>query len=196
MRQGDVVHLRVNAAYETGSGKVQGLEGIATEVAGALEQTATGLESGGAASGTNGLTAGSALSQGQKPGVPAAYLNYLVYDHDYQLIDQGFAKVSEEAAVQVGSRNSGSAEALVLDVDIDQTGYLYAYLSNEGADLSANSNAGTPIHFDDFESSTKASASYSITTTTPLEQLMLKALIGYSRTATFTRAKSYRIKRG
>ena len=137
------MHLLVNARYETVPSKVQGLEGIATEVAGALQKTAAGLESGGAASGLNGLAAGSALANEKEQLVPQAYLNYLLYDENYQLIDQGFQQVSKAAAV--GKSNpSATPEELALEVSIEKEGYLYTYLSNEA---SASSSA---VYFDDF----------------------------------------------
>ncbi len=147
VRAGDQVHLQVNAAYETGRGKVQGLEGIATQVAGAASRSAAGLESGGAIAGSNGLAAGSALTTGKQQAVPPAYLNYLVYDTDFQLVDQGFVQVSEAAAVEVGSTNNDPAETLTLDVDIAQNGYLYAYLSH---DVESSSPSATAVYFDDF----------------------------------------------
>ena len=148
VRAGDKVHLQVNAAYETGRGKVQGLEGIATQVAGAASRSAAGLESAGAITGSNGLAAGSALTNGKQQGVPPAYLNYLVYDTDYQLVDQGFVQVSEAAAVEVGSTNNDPAETLTLDVDIARNGYLYAYLSHDVK--STGSPSATAVYFDDF----------------------------------------------
>ena len=123
---------------------MQGLEGIATQVAGAVEKTAAGLESGGAANGLNGLAAGSALATGQEPEVPKGYLNYLLYDEEYHLIDQGFQQVSEAAAV--GKANpSASPEALALEVPIEREGYLYTYLSNE-----PSASATAAVYFDDF----------------------------------------------
>ena len=149
VRKGDQVHLQVNAAYETGRGKVQGLEGIATQVAGAVQKSAAGLESSGAITGSNGLAAGGALTTGKQQAVPPAYLNYLVYDTDYQLVDQGFVQVSEDAATQVGSRSAdGEGETLALDVDIAQNGYLYAYLSHDVK--STGSPSATAVYFDDF----------------------------------------------
>ena len=74
---------------------------------------------------------------------PQAYLNYLVYDEDYQLVDQGFVAVSEAAAV--GAKNPDAApEELALEVPIEEDGFVYAYLSNGVA------NSSTPVHFDDF----------------------------------------------
>ena len=140
---GDTIRLKVNARYETVPAQVQGLEGIATEVAGAVSRSAAGLESAGAATGTNGLAAGSALATGKEQEVPQAYLNYLLYDENYQLVDQGFQQVSEAAAV--GKSNpDATPEELALKVPIEEEGYLYTYLSNEP---SASSNL---VYFDDF----------------------------------------------
>ncbi|MGB3852103.1 MAG: DUF6443 domain-containing protein [Tunicatimonas sp.] len=141
---GDEVHLEVNARYETVPSQVQGMEGIATQVAGALQQSAAGLESAGAASGTNGLAAGGALATGQEQAVPKAYLNYLLYDENYQLVDQGFRQVSEAAAV--GKANPEvSPEALTVDIAVAEDGFLYTYLSNE-----VNGSALSAVYFDDF----------------------------------------------
>ena len=166
VRKGDAVHLQVNARYETAPAQAPGIEGVATEVAGAVQKTAAGLESSGAAAGLNGATITGALASGEEQGVPTAYLNYLLYDADYQLIDQGYVQVSEAAAV--GKKNPEAApEMLALDVDVKENGYLYAYLSHEATGgavanspaASANNivpangpvmNNGTPVHFDDF----------------------------------------------
>ncbi len=140
---GDTVRLKVNARYETVPSQVQGLEGVATEVAGALEKTVSGLESGGVSDGLNGLAAGSALATGKDQEVPQAYLNYLLYDENYQLVDQGFQQISKAAAV--GKSNpSATPEELALEVPIAEEGYLYTYLSNEP---DASSSA---VYFDDF----------------------------------------------
>ena len=132
---------------------MQGLEGIATEVAGAVQKTASGLKSSGVSEGLNGLGATSALANDQQE-APQAHLNYLVYDEDYQLVDQGFVAVSEAAAV--GAKNPDAApEELALEVPIEEDGFVYAYLSNGVADVSVPANGpvannGTPVYFDDF----------------------------------------------
>ena len=83
--------------------------------------------------------------------MPRAYLNYLLFDEDYVLIDQGFAQVSRAAEVAVQGRstqaNSSPAQAshqmLELEVAAEQSGYLYTYLSNE-------SNWDVNVYFDEF----------------------------------------------
>ena len=145
---------------------------MATEVAGAVQKTALGLESSGVSEAINAATFTGALASGEDQGVPTAYLNYLLYDADYKLVDQGYVQVSEVAAV--GAKNPDAApEVLALDVDVKENGYLYAYLSHEATGgaaatgspsasssaITANSglpangpitNNGTPVHFDDF----------------------------------------------
>ncbi len=160
---GDTVRLRVNARYETSPGQVKGLEGIATQIAGAATGGAAGLEGAATGTGVNPATAGSALANGQDQGVPQGYLNYILYDEDYQPIDQGFRKVSK--AAEVGKANPNApAENLSLEIPIAQEGYLYTYLSNEGGGTGGSSpaaraqmsgpSAGTanasPVYFDDF----------------------------------------------
>ena len=140
---GDTVRLKVNARYETVPNQVQGMEGIATELAGAVQRSAAGLESSGAITGSNGLAAAGVLTTSKEQEVPQAYLNYLLYDEDYQLIDQGFQQVSQAAAV--GKANpSATPEALALEVPIQEEGFLYTYLSN-GPSASASL-----VYFDDF----------------------------------------------
>ena len=142
---GDTVRIKVNARYETVPSRVQGMEGVATEIAGMVQRGAAGLESSGAITGSNGLAAGSALTTGKEQEVPQAYLNYLLYDENYQLVDQGFQQVSEAAAVGKANPNA-DAEELALEVPITEEGFLYTYLSNEPG-ASASSSL---VYFDDF----------------------------------------------
>ena len=142
---GDTVRLQVNARYETVPSQVQGMEGVLSEIAGAVTQSAAGLENSGAITGSNGLAAGGALATGKNQEVPKAYLNYLLYDENYQLVDQGFQQVSQAAAV--GKQNpNATPEALALEVPVAEEGFLYTYLSNEPA----ASGSSSLVYFDDF----------------------------------------------
>ena len=169
VHQGDTIRLKVDARYETKPASAPGIEGVATEIAGALQKTASGLESGAVSQGLNGATLGSVALSGEAQEVPEAHLNYLLFDEDYKLVDQGFVSVSEAAAV--GAKNPNAApEQLSLEVPVAEDGFLYAYLSNEAgagaggspassSGLAANNivpangpvaNNGTPVYFDDF----------------------------------------------
>ena len=158
---GDTVRLEVNARYETAPGQVQGLEGIATQVAGAAARVAGGVEGASAGSGLNPTAGTSALANGRSEEVPPGYLNYVLYDEDFQPIDKGFQKVSKAAAVGKTNPNS-EAEMLSLEIPIEEEGYLYTYLSHEAGGspaasgssartaTSADASVGTPVYFDDF----------------------------------------------
>ena len=41
-------------------------------------------------------------------------------------------------------------EALALDVEVQESGYLYTYLNNEATASGGSANSGTPVFFDDF----------------------------------------------
>src|SRR5690606_28066290 len=67
---------------------------------------------------------------------PKAYLNFILFDEDFNLIDFGFDQLSQSA---------GSAhELLSLHVKVQQKGYLYIYLSNENDKI-------VDVYFDDFK---------------------------------------------
>ena len=138
---GDQVHLEVKARYETMPSQVQGLEGVVTQVAGTAARSAAGLEGATASPGLNPATAMGGLAKGSDEGVPKAYLNYLVYDQDFGVVDKGFRQVSKAAAV--GKANPDQeAETLSLEIAIKQSGYLYTYLSHE-AGSQGSSPAGS-----------------------------------------------------
>ena len=67
-------------------------------------------------------------------GTPAAYLNYMLFDEDYVLLDHGFQRVSTAAENQ--------HQTLELEVPIGQPGYLYLYVSNQ-------SNWDSNVFFDE-----------------------------------------------
>lgn len=67
---------------------------------------------------------------------PKAYLNYILFDEEFNLVDFGFDQVGEAAA--------SAHELLSLHVKVQQRGYLYIYLSNENNKL-------VDVYFDDFK---------------------------------------------
>jgi RHS repeat-associated protein len=66
--------------------------------------------------------------------VPKAFLNYILFDEDYDNPSYGFAQISSSA--------NGSFEKLTLTKTITEAGYMYIYVSNEST-LDVN------VHFDD-----------------------------------------------
>ena len=150
---GDSIHIEVQASYEEHSRKkVQGGSGVLAAVSSVFSPTAAGVEVAGAAEGINEALAGTTLLDRDKTGVPKAYLNYVVMNEERVVIDQGYVPVSEAARIETGKRKKGkqgtevgadsaSHEMLAVDLDIEQEGYLYTYVSNE-------SNWDVDVHFD------------------------------------------------
>ena len=108
---GDTVRLQVNARYETAPSQVQGLEGVATEIAGAAARSAAGLEGATASPGLNPASGAGALANSNNQAVPQGYLNYVIYDENFEPINKGYRKVSQAAAVGKANPNA-KAETL------------------------------------------------------------------------------------
>lgn len=106
------------------------------------------LIDGGTAGTTGGVTppyaALLAKGQGTQTGAPKAYLNFLVFDRDYHVLDGGFIGVTT-AAREYGQ--DGVHEELSKQLIIKKAGYVYLYLSNDNAALGGNA---IEVFFDDF----------------------------------------------
>ena len=106
------------------------------------------LVDGGATGTTGGVTppfaALLAKGQGTQTGAPKAYLNFLVFDRDFHLLDGGFIGVTT-AAREYGQ--DGLHEELSKQLIIKKAGYVYLYLSNDNAALSGSA---VEVFFDDF----------------------------------------------
>ncbi len=105
-----------------------------------------------------------AISPGAESDAPAAYLNYLIFDNDYELTQSGFASV--------GTNAEGVFEYLEIpDIAITDVGYMYIYVSNEDAsdvnvffdDLMITHKHGPIIQSDEYYPfGLQANSSYSI----------------------------------
>ncbi|MGB3180744.1 MAG: RHS repeat-associated core domain-containing protein [Cyclobacteriaceae bacterium] len=86
----------------------------------------------------------------QEKELPAAYLNYMLFDSTMTLLDAGYRKVSATA--------SQGHEELLLETVAQQDGYLYSYVSNE-------STLPSDVYFDDMTVATSATPeTYFVTT--------------------------------
>jgi RHS repeat-associated protein len=74
---------------------------------------------------------------------PRAFINYLLFDENFALVDAGFDQVTTNAE-QVGVSPNVLHDYLSLHVKVNQKGYLYVYVSNEHPVL-AN------VYFDDLK---------------------------------------------
>lgn len=83
---------------------------------------------------------------GEQGGVPKAYLNWLVFDKDYNPIESisGYDRVTVLAKEngQSGIEGVGHEQLISPEINITEAGYLYIYLSNE--------EEGYEVYFDDF----------------------------------------------
>ncbi len=139
---GDVINVEVWAKYATASYNGNGDKVLANTMLAAIATafTPVGVTAEVAQQILDQFTVAGAgaLSPAANTDAPAAYLNYLLFDTNYLLIQSGFEGISTAA--------EGSFEKLetIPPVSITEAGYLYIYVSNEDA---ANVN----VYFDDLK---------------------------------------------
>ena len=75
--------------------------------------------------------------------VPSAYLNYILFDKDYKVIDLGFDRIDPASGFNPAAENTVPFDKLQLQRIIDRVGYLYVYVSNE--------SPGTRVWMDDIK---------------------------------------------
>lgn len=135
---GDEVDMEVYAKYD-------GSFGSSTALAQSTMVTAVAATFGGVSGGSteqqsiynlfNGNAGYFYVGGSGNSGEPRAYLNYILFDQDFNYLSGGFDQVTSAA--------SGSHEKLFFNtVNITQGGYLYVFVSNE-------SNTNFEVYFDD-----------------------------------------------
>lgn len=146
---GDVVDLEVYAKYEVlESPPPNNVSGLLSSLVSAFSLGAgtTPLDGSQAQTAFNNLfPVGAPWINSSKwdPTAPKAYLNYILFDENFQLSDFGFDQISTDAA-QSGLSPDVDHDYLSLHVKVQQKGYLYIYLSNEDP-------VQTNIYFDDLK---------------------------------------------
>jgi len=136
---GDVYDIEVNAKYTAPGTTATNLNALFNAIASAfsLGSTTTGLESDAAYNAMDNIFAGGGpWVDDDGNGTPAVYLNYLLFDENFVLVDLGFDHVSTDAA--------SAHELLSLHVKAEKKGYLYIYVSNE-------QTVQTDVFFDDMK---------------------------------------------
>jgi len=146
---GDTVKAEVHAKYlDTNSSNwTTALNNLITSIANSTAPVGTFVD-GGAVGSTGGVTApfGGLLNKGSETGTaPKAYLNYLIFDRNYVLLNGGFVRMSENAR-EYGQ--DGAHEKLAAQFVITQPGYVYIYLSNDNAALGG---ANVETYWDDMK---------------------------------------------
>ncbi len=141
---GDTIDLQVYAKYSaptTTNSNVAGL--IFGSIQSAFGVSAGSLGDGGllyqTLSAMNGANALINSGQGINNNAPKAYLNYLLFDDKFMLVDAGFTQVPENALETGGGVPH---QLLQLQAVVRESGYVYVYLSNENDKL-------VDVYFDD-----------------------------------------------
>lgn len=148
---GDAFDLEVYAKYEAfnEAGTANNLNTLITALTAAFALNPSGgigLEGQAAYDAfTNYYEAGSLIDPNdiEDEDSPRAFLNYILFDENFEFVDAGFDQVTTNAE-QVGVSPNVLHDYLNLHVKVKQKGYLYVYLSNEHPVL-AN------VYFDDFK---------------------------------------------
>jgi hypothetical protein len=148
VKPGDVVDLEVFAKYldPNQSNWTSVLTNLINSIANGTAPVGTFID-GGSPGSTGGVTPpySTLLNKGSSTGtVPKAYLNYLVFDTDYQFLNGGFLGLTT-ASREYGQK--APHDRLAKQLQITQAGYVYVYLSNDNVAL-----GGSPVevYFDDF----------------------------------------------
>jgi RHS repeat-associated protein len=145
----DTVKAEVYVKYlDTNSSNwTTALNNLMTSVANGTAPAGTFVD-GGLTGSTGGATPPylSLLNKGSETGTaPKAYLNYLVFDREYNVLDGGFIRVST-AGREYGQ--DGPHEKLSTQIVINKPGYVYLYISNDNAALGGSQ---VEVYFDDFK---------------------------------------------
>jgi RHS repeat-associated protein len=137
---GDKVDMEVWAYHESISGNgttTQSLTTMISAVAGVFGGVSGGIgESGSIYNGINSAFNAFGLGGSAGDTQPSAYLNYILVDKDYKLLDMGWTRVAATAFVK--------HKLSIPQIVIKQAGFIFVYLSYEG--LSNNY-----VYFDDMK---------------------------------------------
>ncbi|MCG8387834.1 MAG: hypothetical protein MJA30_19940, partial [Cytophagales bacterium] len=82
------------------------------------------------------------IAMGNTETVPRAYLNYVLFDKDMNMLDAGYKRVSQAAEIPTRSPELHTHERLSEELIIEDFGYLQVYVSN-------SSQQETEVFFDD-----------------------------------------------
>ena len=144
----DQVSMSVYARYDDSNITSTGLTGsfLASALTSAFGVTAGNSETSQVFNALNAATSSSMLINQSTTETPAAYLNYLFFDVNYNLVTSGTGYQGISSAAKTGWEN------LTGTVTLDREGYLFVYVSNE-------SNLNVNVYFDDLEVTHTSNAS-------------------------------------
>jgi RHS repeat-associated protein len=141
---GDTITAQVYAKYFESTGGNGNLSGFAAALLSAFGlPTPGGGEAGTAAAAIQDY--GAFIAGGGNsgdPNSPKGWLNMLIFDKDFNLVDLAYEQLDEAYVQPVGNVNKLPMQLLSLSRPIKEPGYVYIYLSNEGS-------VQQDIYFDD-----------------------------------------------
>lgn len=141
VKPGDVIDMEVYAKYIDNSNS-GGWTSLLTTLAGQITSGDPSVISENGGMGPNVFPFAHLFDNGSdNSDGPDAYMNFMIFDLNFGLLDQGFVPVTSAAEEDGTDVNH---EHLSVSITIDEPGFVYVYLSNENS---------TPIDvfFDDFE---------------------------------------------
>src|SRR5690606_2697868 len=131
---GDTVKMEVFAKFENKSShSTMPLVDLLVALANPVQTAAIGFEGGGAWS-SSSFFEGLLPFLGNRSSsstVPAAYINYILFDKDFKVVDLGFDRIDGSAGFNPAQENTVAFDKLELQRIIDRVGYIYVYVSNE-----------------------------------------------------------------
>jgi RHS repeat-associated protein len=132
---GDTITAQVYAKYFESTGGSGNLSGFAAALLSAFGLPTPGAGEAGTAAAAiqdyGAFIAGGGNSG--DPNSPKGWLNMLVFDKDYNLIDLAYEQLDEAYVQPVGNANKLPMQLLSVSRPIKEPGYVYIYLSNEGS---------------------------------------------------------------
>jgi RHS repeat-associated protein len=143
---GDKVHPQVFAKYYVAPANPQGaFQTLMQQILQNMAPAGTFVDgSGYLTNNASQLPGNPVVTKDQTAGWPKAYLNWLVYDRDFNvLLSQcGAARIPIDA-IEDGTNKQHKVIVPPAEITIQQAGYVYIYLSNE-------TGAQSEVYFDDF----------------------------------------------
>ncbi|MDN5217517.1 fibronectin type III domain-containing protein [Fulvivirgaceae bacterium BMA12] len=134
---GDVIDMEVYAKYLDGPGGGPGLGGILATIAEAFGVSATstgdGLQAYNAINGLLSVPAYMTLANTKAANGYQVFLNYLLFDKDYNYLDAGYDQMAGTANAVIDP--NVAHELMSKSVTIQKPGYIYIYLSNESGQI-------------------------------------------------------------
>ncbi|HYC85213.1 MAG TPA: HNH endonuclease [Chryseosolibacter sp.] len=96
-------------------------------------------------------------SDGDPTTAPQAYINYVLFDLDFNPVDLGFDRIEEAAGFEPASENTVDFDRMHIQRVIDRVGYIYVYVSNESPgsrvwmdDLAVHHKRSPIVQFEDY----------------------------------------------